>query len=98
TLLERLDSELQPVHVPETRPVIAVSYDVQMTLSTLADEARDLHDGTVALRRALHERPEQGNQLPITRELVLEAIDGLPVDVQLHETTSGISALLTGGK
>ena len=69
-----------------------------MTLSTLADEARDLQDGTVALRRALHERPEQGNQLPITRELVLEAIDGLPVDVTLHETTSGISALLTGGK
>ena len=34
----------------------------------------------------------------MTRELVLEAIDGLPLDVQLHETTSGIAALLTGGK
>jgi hippurate hydrolase len=27
----------------------------------------------------------------------LEAIDGLPLDVQLHETTSGIAAMLTGG-
>ena len=34
----------------------------------------------------------------MTREIVLEAIDGLPLDVQLHETTSGIAAMLTGGK
>ena len=39
-----------------------------------------------------------GNDLPVTRENVLEAIDGLPLDVQLHETTSGIAAMLTGGK
>ena len=39
-----------------------------------------------------------GNELPVTREIVLEAIDGLPLDVQLHETTSGIAAMLTGGK
>ena len=69
-----------------------------MTLDTVRDEALDLQDGAVALRRRLHERPEIGNHLPITRELVLEAIDGLPLDVTLHETTSGIAALLTGGK
>ena len=50
------------------------------------------------LRRQLHERPEIGNDLPVTRELVLEALDGLPLDVKLHETTSGIAALLTGAK
>lgn len=69
-----------------------------MSLSTLADEARSLQDETVALRRALHERPEQGNHLPITRERVLEALDGLDLDVSLHDTTSGIAALLTGGR
>jgi len=69
-----------------------------MTLDTVRDEALDLQDGAVALRRRLHERPEIGNHLPITRELVMEAIDGLPLDVTLHETTSGIAALLTGGK
>jgi amidohydrolase len=68
-----------------------------MTLDTLRDEATELQPDTVALRRALHERPELGNQLPITRERVLESLEGLPLDLTLHETTSGISALLTGG-
>jgi hippurate hydrolase len=57
-----------------------------------------LYDGTVALRRRLHEWPEVGNDLPTTREAVLESLDGLPLDITLHETTSGIAALLTGGK
>ncbi len=69
-----------------------------MTVETLRDEAKDLHAEAVRLRRQLHERPEMGNELPVTREIVLEAIDGLPLDVQLHETTSGIAAMLTGGK
>jgi amidohydrolase len=69
-----------------------------MTLDTLRDEARELHDDTVALRRRLHERPEIGNDLPITREMVLESLEGLPLDLTLHETTSGVAALLTGGK
>src|SRR5262245_23698746 len=70
----------------------------RMTLDTLRDEARDLQDETVALRRRLHRHPEIGNDLPATREMVLESLEGLPLDVTLHETTSGIAALLTGGK
>jgi hippurate hydrolase len=69
-----------------------------MSLETLREEARDIQDETVAMRRRLHERPEIGNDLPITREVVLESLDGLPLDVTLHETTSGVAALLTGGK
>lgn len=69
-----------------------------MALDTLHEEALEIQDETVALRRALHERPEVGNDLPITRERVLEALDGLPLDITLHETTSGISALLTGDR
>jgi amidohydrolase len=69
-----------------------------MTVDTLREEAKDLQDATVRLRRQLHERPEIGNELPVTREIVLEAIDGLPLDVHLHETTSGVAALLTGDR
>jgi amidohydrolase len=69
-----------------------------MSLDTLHDEALDLQDDTVALRRAIHEQPELGNDLPITREKVLESLEGLPLDITLHETTSGIACLLTGGK
>lgn len=69
-----------------------------MTLETIRDEALELQDSTVAFRRSLHERPEVGNHLPITRELLLESLEGLPLDLTLHETTSGVAALLTGGK
>ena len=69
-----------------------------MTLDTTAlrEEANDLLGPTVELRRTLHEWPEVGNELPITRDHVLEAIEGLPLDVTTHESTSGITAMLTG--
>jgi hippurate hydrolase len=67
-----------------------------MTVDTLREEARELRDTTVDLRRRLHAVPEIGNELPRTREAVLEALDGLPLEVRLHETTSGVAALLTG--
>ncbi|HEY7627218.1 MAG TPA: M20 family metallopeptidase [Ilumatobacteraceae bacterium] len=69
-----------------------------MDLEALRDGARDLLDDTISLRRTLHQRPEIGNDLPVTRETVLEALDGLPLDVTLHESTSGIAALLDGGR
>jgi hippurate hydrolase len=69
-----------------------------MTTDTLREEARDLLDDLTQLRRRLHEWPEVGNHLPLTREAVLESIEGLPLDLTLHESTSGIAAMLTGGK
>jgi len=69
-----------------------------MDLETLRDASHDLLDDMVGLRRTLHQWPEIGNELPITRENVLEALDGLPLDVTLHQSTSGIAALLDGGK
>jgi amidohydrolase len=63
---------------------------------SLREEAKDLLAPTVALRRTLHQWPEVGNELPVTQETVLAALEGLPLDVTVHETTSGIAALLTG--
>jgi len=62
------------------------------------EQAEALFDDTVALRRDLHQWPELGNELPRTREQVLHALDGLPLDITLHKTTSGFAALLTGDK
>lgn len=67
-------------------------------IDTIRGEARELQDDTVAMRRALHERPELGNELPVTREAVLESLDGLPLDITLHASTSGVAGLLTGAK
>jgi amidohydrolase len=69
-----------------------------MDLSTLRDEARDLLDETIALRRTLHRWPELGNELPVTKENVLAALEGLPLQITEHSTTSGSAAVLEGGK
>ena len=69
-----------------------------MTTSALAEEARDHLTGAIDLRRRLHQWPEVGNHLPITRDRVLEALQGLPLDIALHSTTSGFGAMLTGSK
>jgi hippurate hydrolase len=64
----------------------------------ILEQASDVFDEVVALRRDLHKWPEIGNHLPRTREVVLAALEGLPLDITLHETTSGIAAILTGDK
>ncbi len=69
-----------------------------MSTDTLQHEALEFQDDAVALRRRLHRRPELGNHLPATREAVLEALEGLPLELTLHESTSGVSALLTGAR
>lgn len=71
--------------------------DREMIRSVRA-QAADLLGDTVALRRTLHEWPELGNELPITRDRVLESLEGLPLAVTTHESTSGIVALLEGSK
>ena len=69
-----------------------------MDVSTLREEAKDILSEAVALRRTLHSWPELGNHLPATRETVCESLDNLPLDLTLHETTSGIAAVLEGGR
>ena len=69
-----------------------------MAISTLRDEAHDYLGDAVALRRQLHQWPEIGNHLPITRDAVLGALEGLPLELNLHTSTSGIGAMLTGSK
>ena len=68
------------------------------TRPELVEEARELLDAAVALRRTLHEWPEVGNELPVTQETVLAALEGLPLDIAVHETTSGVTGLLTGAR
>ena len=64
----------------------------------LVGKARALFPETVELRRRLHRYPERGLHLPATRRMVLEALEGLPLEINLHETTSGIVAVLVGDR
>lgn len=67
-------------------------------IESVRAHANDFMESTVALRRTLHEWPELGNDLPVTRDTVMSELDGLPLDVTLHESTSGIAALLEGSR
>ena len=69
-----------------------------MDYVTLLEESRQMLPELVELRRSLHRIPEVGNWLPKTRATVLEALEGLPLEIHLHETTSGIAAVIEGGK
>lgn len=66
--------------------------------AALREQANDQLSDAVDLRRRLHQWPETGNDLPVTRDAVLAALEGLPLDISLHTKTSGIGALLTGDK
>lgn len=67
-------------------------------IDTINEHAKDLLGDTIQLRRILHQWPELGNDLPITRDRVLESLEGLPLSITTHESTSGIVALLEGSK
>jgi amidohydrolase len=65
---------------------------------TVIDDARDLQDELVQLRRTLHRTPEVGLDLPRTQETVLAALDGLPLEIHTGASLSSVTAVLRGGQ
>ncbi|WBO61872.1 M20 metallopeptidase family protein [Streptomyces camelliae] len=63
---------------------------------SLLDEARRLAPDAVALRRALHAGPELGLDLPDTQRLVLDALDGLGLEIRTGRALSSVTAVLAG--
>lgn len=63
----------------------------------LREDAQAMGDELTALRHALHREPEIGLQLPRTQEKVLEAIDGLPLEVSTGDSLTSVTAVLRGG-
>ncbi|WP_019813993.1 M20 metallopeptidase family protein [Saccharomonospora saliphila] len=64
----------------------------------LLGEARALHAETVATRRRIHQHPEVGLDLPETQRAVLDALDGLPLEIDLGTTTTSVTAVLRGAE
>src|SRR3954452_22755742 len=63
----------------------------------LLDDARTHQDDLVRLRRALHQDPETGLELPRTQTKVLAALDGLPLEVTPGPAGLGsVTAVLRG--
>jgi hippurate hydrolase len=67
-------------------------------ISTLERAAEALLPDMVALRRAIHEEPELGLQTPRTIAKAREALAGLPLEFREGPSTSGLVAILRGGR
>lgn len=65
-------------------------------MTALLEDAGALLDRAVALRRAVHAHPEVGFSLPHTQELVLDALDGLGLEVTTGRGLSSVVAVLQG--
>lgn len=57
-----------------------------------------MQDDLVQLRRQLHRVPEVGLDLPRTRDLVLGALDGLPLELSTGRSSTSVTAVLRGGR
>lgn len=65
---------------------------------SIREDAHALRDELVGLRRELHRIPETGLDLPKTQARVLEALDGLGLEVTTGSGLSSVTAVLRGGK
>ncbi|QIK72817.1 amidohydrolase [Propioniciclava coleopterorum] len=65
---------------------------------TFAEHAASLSDELIALRRTLHADPEVGLDLPRTQRRILEALDGLDLEISLGTSCTSVTAVLRGGR
>ena len=61
-------------------------------------EAQALLPDLVSLRRELHQDPEVGLDLPRTQARILEALQGLDLEITLGKATTSVVAVLRGGR
>jgi hippurate hydrolase len=64
----------------------------------LRDDAVAIAAELTELRRSIHAEPEIGLDLPRTQRKVLDALEGLPLEITLGRTLSSVTAVLRGGK
>jgi len=68
------------------------------TLTALRTEAAAQLPDVVALRHSLHRVPELGLRLPTTQRMVLDALDGLDLEITTGTALDSVVAVLRGGR
>ena len=63
---------------------------------TLRAEADDLATEVVDLRRAIHRRPELGYENPETQQRIIDALDGLGLEITTGTGLTSVTATLRG--
>ncbi|WP_423182486.1 M20 metallopeptidase family protein [Arthrobacter sp. NyZ413] len=64
---------------------------------SIAADAKEMQGEIARFRHELHQEPEIGLDLPRTQEKVLKALNGLPYEITLGESTTSVTAVLRGG-
>ena len=67
-------------------------------MGTIHDDAKSISAELSGLRRSIHAEPEIGLDLPLTQRKVLDALDGLPLEVSTGTRLTSVTAVLRGGK
>ncbi|MEW2180323.1 M20 family metallopeptidase [Streptomyces sp. NPDC005406] len=65
---------------------------------SLLHDAHALAPSLTALRHALHREPELGLDLPLTQARILDALDGLGLEIRRGRALSSVTAVLRGGR
>lgn len=76
---------------PEPNPAVPAEGELFASARAMAPEL-------TLLRRELHRVPEIGLDLPITQALLLEALEGLGLEVTVGKELSSVTAVLRGGR
>jgi amidohydrolase len=71
---------------------------MNVAIASLEKQAEALLPEMIALRRAIHEDPELGLQTPRTIGKAREALGDLPLEYRQGPSTTGLIAILRGGK
>jgi hippurate hydrolase len=69
-----------------------------MNAPEILDDARHILDDAIQLRRRIHRHPELGLAVPCTQTAVLEALDGLDLEVKAGQRTTSVVATLQGAR
>ena len=72
--------------------------DAPQSTPPFRDEAQEILQDLVDLRRAIHQDPEVGLDLPRTQAKVLDSLAGLDLDVTTGAGLSSVTAVLRGAK
>jgi amidohydrolase len=67
-------------------------------VAEIRDEAAAISADLIELRRSIHAEPEIGLDLPRTQRKVLDALDGLPLEISTGTGLTSVTAVLRGGK
>jgi hippurate hydrolase len=70
----------------------------QARITAWLDESLALSAQTIELRRSIHREPELGLQTPKTLAKVKAALAGLPLEFKAGPSTTGLIAILDGGR